>query len=75
MLADTAVAVAFAQGDRLGAAMYAPTGQEALLGFIQPFSSRIVIPDSLLWIRDGGLGAGFFTSTWELPPPPPDEDP
>jgi len=70
---DAAIAFTFPEGERLSAVFATTAGSEYLLFRIQPYTSRFVIPDYLVWRPDGVATTGFFdaswayTSTWQAP--------
>jgi choline monooxygenase len=61
--ASAALAV-FPDGDRLAGVMTATLGAEYLLFRLQPFTSRFVAPDYLIWNDEGAVAAGFFDANW-----------
>ena len=60
--------VVFPLGDGLGAAFTATAGSEALLWRLQPFTSRFVAPDLLVWAADGLRKVGFWSGDWGWEP-------
>lgn len=57
--------VVYPDGDGLSAAVVATAGDEPLLWRFQPFTSRFVAPDYLVFAAQGLRAAGFWTADWE----------
>lgn len=64
----SAGAVVFPVGAGLGAAFTATAGDRALLWRLQPFTSRFVSPDLLVFAADGVRKAGFWSAEWGFDP-------
>jgi hypothetical protein len=65
---ESAIAVAYPYGGRLGGLMLASDGREDILFRYSPFQSRFVLPDFMVW-GDGGVAtAGYFDNDWRLAP-------
>ncbi len=64
--ANASLAVVFPAGDRLQAAFYATPGSEHLLFRLQPYTSRFVVPDFLVWAEGGALAGGLFDAAWSF---------
>jgi hypothetical protein len=62
--AGAALMFVFPEGDRLSAAIYAPPGEERLLYWVVPFSSRSGLPDYMIWSDSGVEATGFFDAHW-----------
>jgi len=58
------VAFVFPEGDKLSAVYTATGGSEELLFAIQPYTSRFVIPDYLVYTPSGTAKTGFFDADW-----------
>lgn len=58
----------FPDGDALSAVIVATAGDEALLWRFQPFTSRFVAPDFMVWGADGLRASGFWTADWIFDP-------
>lgn len=65
---NAAAVVVFPEGNGLSAAFYAAQGKENLLFRLQPFTSRFVVPDFLVWDERGARTVGFFNGNWEYEP-------
>lgn len=65
--ASSLLLFAFPRKGRLAAVMVTTKGDENLLYSIQPFTSRLVLPDYLVYSASGTKAAGFFNATWQLP--------
>jgi hypothetical protein len=62
--ADAALYLVFPQEGRIAGAIYATAGSEHLLFRVQPFTSRLVIPDYMVLSSGGVADAGLFDASW-----------
>jgi hypothetical protein len=58
----------FPQEGHLSAVMTTTAGQEFMLYWYSPFSSRAGMPDYVGWTTGGAHTAGFFDAEWQLDP-------
>ncbi len=59
-----ALAATFVRKGRLAAVMTTTKGAEVALQMIQPFTSRMVLPDYMVWTEAGVQAGGFFDPLW-----------
>ena len=62
---SAALTFVFPLDKRLAGVMTATKGSEYLLYRIQPFTSRLVLPDYLVLAKTGARAAGFFDADWK----------
>lgn len=65
---NAALALTFVRQGRLAAAVVATKGAEQLLLRIQLFTSRLVLPDYMVWDGSGVRTGGFFDAQWKYDP-------
>ncbi len=63
--ASGALFLVFPRGARIAGAIFATTGAEPLLTRIQPFTSRLVLPDYLVLGSSGVVASGLFDAEWK----------
>ena len=63
---NAALAMVHPSNGRLAGYLMASDFYEPLLFEVTPFSSRLVLPDFLIWGTDGAMAAGMFDGGWGL---------